>query len=46
MNTQDFRRKPTLVFCADVAGLSRLMSEDPLEWRLYVVSFHRRRTWF
>jgi adenylate cyclase len=28
MNTQDFKRKLTAVFCADVAGYSRLMGED------------------
>jgi class 3 adenylate cyclase len=28
MNTQDFKRKLTAVFSADVAGYSRLMGED------------------
>lgn len=28
MNTQDFKHKLTAVFSADVAGYSRLMSED------------------
>jgi len=28
MNTQEFKRKLTAVFSADVAGYSRLMGED------------------
>jgi len=30
MNTQEFKRKLTAVFSADVAGYSRLMGEDEI----------------